>query len=1043
LKIQNLILLASVSLWLSIHSFGQAYTFNYLNKSDGLTSNFINDVVQSHNGYLYICTSDGLAIFNGESVEIKTVKDHLINNFISCALADDNGNIWLGHNQGGGSIIQEGKIGTVHTGEGVDSQINDIAQGPDGKVWYVAQDFGLYFCDEQFNRGVFSDISSDKLYYSLHVSNDNELFVGTNDGIELFKFSSDNGENNLSKIQNIGTKSDDPIKEILNFDSGLISVSLNGVVNKLTKIDGSWQKTIIPFTNLLEDVLITDAYVRDEILYISTLQQGVLKCKIENGKWLIKERFNLNSGLKTSAVNSTFMDREGVLWISTFGEGLASKDDDIFTNYFKDPKVDNSVSTICVNKTDLFIGSTGRVLHYDKVSVQLLESYDYTNGIPKDEITSLIFDSDSNMYFGTSLHGVYQKLKNSNQFTPIFLSDDYLASTINTLTIKDDNLLIGTINGMYRYNVVTGGISVFNITVGLPHNSINYVKVAADGVIYVATNSAFISQIKEGYIHNIPVKDGYDVVDINMISENKNGEIWFSSNGNGIFKLLDTTCINISKVDGLASDYCNSVTFDINNNVWVTFNEGLCKINLQDSSFKNYGSNYGVVDRFLRSSVGVFENESWYGTENGVLLYDAQKDLKNSVPPITRIKEITINAVRYAFAEDFELEYGSYDFVFDIAGLSLKDAGNVKYEFLLEGVDSEWSRRTSKSEIYYTRIADGNYVFKVKSFNADGTEGSLVSVNIHIASPFWKKWWFYACIVGAIIFLFVVVLRSREGRLRRYQKKLESELKSRTKEVVEQKNQIEEINKDITDSINYAQRIQNSILPTDESFLKIFPKSFIFFQPRDIVSGDFYWSAEHNGVKLIVCADCTGHGVPGGFMSMISHILLREAIDADSLDNPALILDHMNESIKEVLHQTDDINSSRDGLDIAIVVIDGEKLRFAGAMRPLYLYRSGVCNIIRGDRYSIGGIIKNKVFETKEMDVKSGDKLYLFSDGYADQFGGPNKRKMKIIVLRELLDQVSQLDIHAQQKSIADFFNSWKGDSTQMDDVLLMGVEIE
>ncbi|MFT5601001.1 MAG: ligand-binding sensor domain-containing protein [Flavobacteriales bacterium] len=1040
---QNLILLLSLSVWLSTNVFGQAYTFNYLNKSDGLTSNFINDVVQSDDGYLYICTSDGLGIFNGESIEIKTIKDNLIDNFISCALKDDNGNIWFGHNQGGGSIIHNGKIGTVHTGEGIESQINDLAQGPDGKVWYAAQDFGLYFCDEQFNREVFSDVSSGKMYYSLFINANNEIFIGTNDGIELFKYSNDNGENNLSKIQNIGLKEEDPIKEILQFGDYLISVSLNGKIHNLSKFEGTWQKTIIPFTNLLDDILITNAYSKGEYLYISTLQKGVMKCEMEDGNWQVKERFNIESGLKTSSVNAAFMDREGVLWMSTFGEGLASKDDDIFTKYFKDPKVDNSISTICVNKTELFIGSIGKILHYDKINVELKESYNISNGIPKDEITSLIFDRDSNMYFGTSLHGVYQKLKGENQFTPIFLSDDYLSSTINTLTIKDDNLLIGTINGMYKYNIKTGGISVFNITVGLPHNSVNYVKVASDGVVYLATNSAFISRIKDGYIDNFPVKDGFDVVDINMISENEIGEIWFSSNGNGIFKLLDSTCVNISKENGLSSDYCNSLSFDENNNICVTFNEGLCKINLQDSTYKNYGNNYGIVDRFLRSSVGVYNNESWFGTENGVLLYDADKDLKNEVPPITWIKGITINSKRFSYEKKFDLTYGSYDFIFNLAGLSIKDAGNVMYEFMLEGVDEDWSKRTHKNDIYYTRISDGDYVFKVKSFNADGTEGSIVYVDIHVASPFWKKWWFYTVILASIIFLFIIVLRARERRLRNYQKKLETDLKSRTREVVEQKNQIEEINKDITDSINYAKRIQNSILPAQESYLKIFPKSFIFFQPRDIVSGDFYWTAELDGVKLVVCADCTGHGVPGGFMSMISHILLREAIDTQTLNNPALILDQMNESIKEVLHQTDDINSSQDGLDIAIVVIDGLKLRFAGAMRPLYLYRGGACNVIRGDRYSIGGITKNKVFETKEMDIKSGDLVYLFSDGYADQFGGPQKRKMKITVLRELLDQVSQLDIHAQQQTVADFFNSWKGDASQMDDVLLIGVEIE
>ncbi len=162
----------------------------------------------------------------------------------------------------------------------------------------------------------------------------------------------------------------------------------------------------------------------------------------------------------------------------------------------------------------------------------------------------------------------------------------------------------------------------------------------------------------------------------------------------------------------------------------------------------------------------------------------------------------------------------------------------------------------------------------------------LLTVKISVAKPFWKEWWFIVTLGAVIVLIIVFIVKMRERRHLRYQKELEHQLALRTKEVVHQKEEIEEINKDLTDSINYAKRIQTAILPEEDEFDKMFPKNFVVYKPKDIVSGDFYWARKFGNLQLIVCADCTGHGVPGGFMSMIGMMLLNEACVLKNILDP-------------------------------------------------------------------------------------------------------------------------------------------------------------
>lgn len=1025
--------------------FSQEYNYQYITQSQGLSNTFINSIIQDDRGYLFISTGEGIGIYNGLGVEMHYKKNKLVDDYVSCSYKDKKGNLWFGHIQGGSSIFYENKFAHVFIGAGIGSQINEIAEDKDGRIWFVSQEYGLYYFTENNEKDFFAKPSSDRLYYSLHINEQNDFLLGTDKGVEVYNFTKEADGGHLNKIQNIGLPEEDQIASIINVNGALtLAVTLHGTIYRLKSKNSVYTSEKLNFYNLNTEIVVTEAYSAKGFLWIATLQHGLLKCVLQNDQIFIKEKYNKSSGLKTDAVNTTFVDREGVLWIGTFGEGLASKEEDLFTYYFIDKKVNNPLTSISINKTNLFVAGKSILEHFDKQNVTHYKTYTENNGIPKDEITDLIFDKDSNLYIGTTLNGVFRLKKGEDTFKKIHISDDNLSQTIADLEIADNWLYIATLNGAYRYNLNSGGINIFNITTGLPHNSIGCIYKTKSNRIIIGTNSAFISELKNESIINYPIRDGIEVIEVNNIFEDNNGDVWFSSNGTGVFKLKEGKCLNITTENGLMSNYCNALRINNTGDLWVSHNEGLSKYNIKDSTVQVYDQRFGLNHRFLRGSIAMLENEIWFGTENGLVLYNSDKDFKNKVPPITSLSYISINDSLQNIEKEIQLKYGTYKFNFGFAGLTLKGAKKVKYSYILEGFDDKWSPQSDKNSIYYTRMNEGEYTFRVKSFNADGTEGTEVSVKIIVSLPYWKTWWFYVlCFTGVIAIIFIVV-KIRERSFIKYQEKLKRDLALRTREVVEQKNKIEAINKDITDSINYAQRIQHSILPQDDDIEKLFPKHFIFFRPRDIVSGDFYWCGEMGGKQLIVCADCTGHGVPGGFMSMISHILLRETLSEESLNNPALILQQINSKIVEVLRQTDDFDSNRDGLDIAIIVQDkaNMKVKFAGAMRPLYIYRNGIRTIIKGDRNSLGGTLNGKLFETKETEVLPGDKLYIFSDGYPDQFGGPRKSKMKINVFQEALDQITQLPMIEQHDAIANFFDSWKQDMLQMDDVLVIGIEI-
>lgn len=271
-----------------------------------------------------------------------------------------------------------------------------------------------------------------------------------------------------------------------------------------------------------------------------------------------------------------------------------------------------------------------------------------------------------------------------------------------------------------------------------------------------------------------------------------------------------------------------------------------------------------------------------------------------------------------------------------------------------------------------------------------------------------------------------------------------NKLKQRTnEELSEQRDQIAEQKLKITDSIEYAQYIQAAVLPKKDEIADGFADSFTLFLPRDVVSGDFYWHTKIAGRKVIAVADCTGHGVPGAFMSMMGAELLNQVIADHDVTSPGLALTEIDKRIKKNLNASDQESGRSDGMDLALCVFYGNKVHFSGANRPLVLIRDGEFMSFKPNKYGVGGASYiEKDFKSESIDLRPGDTLYMYSDGYPDQFGGPKGKKFMGKKLNNLLLEISSLPMKAQESRLLNEFNEWKKDIEQVDDVCLMGIRI-
>jgi serine phosphatase RsbU (regulator of sigma subunit) len=342
-------------------------------------------------------------------------------------------------------------------------------------------------------------------------------------------------------------------------------------------------------------------------------------------------------------------------------------------------------------------------------------------------------------------------------------------------------------------------------------------------------------------------------------------------------------------------------------------------------------------------------------------------------------------------------------------------------------------------------------VFKVRAVNKDGYWSEPVSFSFTIRPPWWQTWWFRIFSALFIIASIVLFFRYRTNALRKKQKELEDIVVQRTAEVVSQKELLEEKNKEVLDSINYAQRIQRSILPPPEEMQKALKNHFVLYKPKAIISGDFYWMAQvhtTDNINMVVLAviDCTGHGVPGALMSIVGNTLLNQTIKNNDINTPAQALDFLNHELPKNLKAQQKGEIIRDGMDMVMCAINTQtrQLYFAGANNNLYILRKGSVIELPGDKQAISGSTDDvkKPFTNHSLQLEKDDVLYLLTDGYADQFGGPKGKKYKHKQLEALFVAISDKPIAEQREALNKSFEDWRGTQEQVDDVTVIGVRV-
>ncbi|MFO7574666.1 MAG: two-component regulator propeller domain-containing protein [Bacteroidales bacterium] len=1037
-------------LLLTVFAPAEAQKYNFRHFAPPAFSDpVVYSVNQDNNGFIWVGTGKGLYRYDGFVFRQVWFPDSAELRFATVLFRGSDGTIWVGGSDGTLHFSDGNKLLQV---TGVESQrITDIKEAPGGDIYAMTQNNGIFIVPASDREISVTHLipPENTLFFSMNFTADGRILAGTSDNLQVLSVY----EGGLTVEYTIEGIEYTRVNSIIPMSSGSFYAGTedNGIFTVTETADGYIAQ---PFSD--DEEL---AYLRIQSLYrdgegniwVSTYGAGVVKIFTDNeGRRITGKRFfNQETGLAGDDVRSVFQDSEGNTWIALYGSGLNMLVSEAFTFYQPGNTHDeNSIVYIGSNGKEVVLGAPSGYHLFDLftgTSISFEPVARSTGGVPA---TTYLAESDGTVWIGTGGAGLFIKRPGESVrqfFRTANAGENYIAA----ITEHENNLWLSTRNGVMVINSKTGSlIHKFNTLTQLPHNNINQVFIDRSGVAYVATEAGniYTADIERGVSSGSSEIAG--LIRRNVIqayAQSPDGSIWIATLGNGAFNTDSKSVTSLSTQDGMLSNFCYSILADSESLLWVGHHRGFSRFDLSTGTMTVFSTAFaGGGDCNLNAIYEAPGGEIFIGTTSGLIVYDRKKDLKGAVPPYNNIISITINDNVYPWQDQILVPYNRYLVKVDYIGISHSNPDLVRYRTKLGNYDTDWSEPVSSRQITY-RLTDGDFTFSLESRDASGTLTLTEEMfRIIVRKPVWRRWWFIMGCIAFLTGLVVIIIRVREANQRRMREHLENELQERTKEVVRQKEEIEQQNFEITDSINYARRIQASILPDVSKLRESFSDAFIIFFPRDIVSGDFYWFEKLSEDKFILaCADSTGHGVPGAFMSMIGSTLLQDIVTRRNIVKPSEILSMLDEQIFSILNRNLDVGVSNDGMDMVICEFNlkNRHVRFASAMRPVILVLNGEPNYIKGNRSSVGGMaFSEKYFIDQEYYLSEGDAIYLFSDGFPDQFGGRDGKKMKVARFKKLIESVIGLPMEEQEEYISNFFHKWKGDHEQVDDILFMGI---
>jgi len=1028
-----------------LNTFAQHYRFkHYSADKDGIYP-FIYSISQDNKGFLWVGTGEGLFRFDGQKFRIVSSEDNIEEHFITTALTNNVNQKFFGLNDGSVRQLKNNYLEILNKNS-TQGNIVKLEQSESG-LFAFSQNGLITVFNKDGGVVINKEILDNSYVFSVSRITKDVFLIGTDEGLLCYSYLKDSiyyiDEIPITRIDVISKSVVGNYFWIGTEDEGIYKLSYknNGEINKIQALQIKDYEIKSPVKCIIQN--------KNGSLWLGTMGDGLINIPFntKTNKFIKPIVYNSSNGLPSNYIRTIFFDREDNLWIGTYGNGLALFAEDYFTFLIEGERSkEKNINTLFSGKNYIWLSANNELIKYNK-ETDIYEIIDYSSIISSEIITAIYEDLNEVIWIGCQSGKIFKYSTINKSFYNVNLNTDMHPGAINYIDGVSHNVYIGSVNGFFIHNSLNNSTLHYTTNDGLPHNYINHIFIDINGRIYLATPTNYLTYIENDSIFNSIISQNNDVLRINSINQDLSGNIWIATYGQGVYMVNSNNFKNFTSENGLMSDFCYSISIDEINTVWIGHRQGLSSIS--GNVIKQYGKNKNLYSEFnLNTTVNCKNGFLWWGTTNGLLKYDYRKNRFNNIPPGIVIENIRIDDTDYDPSDDIVLKYGKYRIRFDFIGISLQEPELINYKYKLVGIDSEWSDFTNNSTIFYPLISDGRYSFAVKAFNSNGIESiEIATVKIKIQPPIWKTWWFILSSILIVIYFFYIVIKIRERNHKRIEEYLTKTLDERTKEVVAQKELIELKNKDITDSINYAKRIQEAILPPLDSIKKILPESFIFYKPRDIVSGDFYVFYKADNKVIFVLADATGHGVPGAFMSLIGSTIIKEILTNKAVQSPQQVLNLLEKELRIALNlnETSD-DQPKDGLDISVGELDIETniFRFASAMRPIIIISNNELEYIRGSKYSIGGTYdeERKVFIQHSRHLNKGDMIYFFSDGFPDQFGGKLGKKYKILKFKQLLTDIYFTPADQQLSIIEEEFQSWKGNLPQVDDVLIIGIKV-
>lgn len=838
------------------------------------------------------------------------------------------------------------------------------------------------------------------------------------------------------------------------------------------------------------------SYIKNEFLVIGTWGNGLIFTDREGD---VVQHMSTKDGLIDAVVTDQYLDKEGNLWITT-SNGISRIVINENISAFKAAvNVDETVEKIVRFNDKMFIATHTGLYCWEEENKA--GTFQRVAGINTECWDLLPFNYKGNsMLLIAGNNAVYQLDEKMNLEQLV----SCLPWTFHKLKDDESTVFVGLDNGLMCMNYIEGSWKIQN-NIGDVSNTIYCIAQSEEKRVWLGTlnNGVIRLDLQERITHfpyqfhskKFGVTEGLPAGGV-YVTEYVGGMLF--GTGNGIFEYREDKSLFLEEMmykeaSGIKDMVVHRISEDETGKLWLV---AYWEEEFYTGFFERNNSNLIWHDETLKPvSNEVFhtihhdaKEVTWIGGPDGLFRINLKKE--DPSPKLNfnvLIRKVYLNKDSLDFAGN--IEYPNYKettsassqeliYPYEFNSMSItfssqfhKYAEKNRYSYMLEGFDDHWSEWNTEMKAVYTNLHEGDYFFKVKSKNVYGKESEISTYGFSIESPWYRTWWAYLIYSILSVFLIYSVVLV-------YTKKLKQIIRDRTAEVVFQKEEIEKQkdevehqrrllevkNNDITSSINYAKRLQEALLPNREVIDKYLKEYFIVYKPKDIVSGDFYWMEHVNGtpgedVTLFATVDCTGHGVPGAFVSVVGNSGLNRAVNEFGLRQPAAILDKLNEIVVDTLNKGD--QELRDGMDISLCSFDFNKmeLQFAGANNSVYVFRKDIITMphnlngsskfykddlleIKANKQPVGFYEFRQNFKNNSIKLQKGDVIYLFSDGYTDQFGGPDSKKYNAVRFKNFLLTIYDKPMSVQKILIEEEFEKWKGDEEQIDDVIVTGIRV-